>query len=85
LLSIGTIDPNTVVKVVKEVTEEDKRRQVLMDARPPLDEILNLHDFEVRLSSVDILDQSLRRSLCLGCGEGCPFTESLGLLFFCLG
>jgi L-lactate dehydrogenase (cytochrome) len=56
LLSIGAIDPNTVVKVVKEVTEEDKRRQVLMDARPPLDEILNLHDFEVRLSSVDILD-----------------------------
>lgn len=49
--SIGTVDPNTVVKVVKEVTEEDKRRQALMDARPPLDEILNLHDFEVSLPS----------------------------------
>lgn len=47
LHSIGAIDPNTVVKVIKEVTEEDKRRQALMDARPPLDEILNLHDFEV--------------------------------------
>ncbi|KAJ3513976.1 hypothetical protein NLJ89_g2631 [Agrocybe chaxingu] len=43
---IGSVDPNTVVKVVKEITEEDKRRQALMDARPPLDEILNLHDFE---------------------------------------
>ncbi|KIM40332.1 hypothetical protein M413DRAFT_28816 [Hebeloma cylindrosporum] len=43
---IGAVDPNTVVKIIKEVTEEDKRRQVLMDARPPLDEILNLHDFE---------------------------------------
>ena len=47
LHSIGAVDPNTVVKVIKEVTEEDKRRQALMDARPPLDEILNLHDFEV--------------------------------------
>jgi L-lactate dehydrogenase (cytochrome) len=54
LHSIGAIDPNTVVKVIKEVTEEDKRRQALMDARPPLDEILNLHDFEV--SSLLILN-----------------------------
>lgn len=45
--SIGAVDINTVAKVVKQVTEEDKRRQALMDARPPLDEILNLHDFEV--------------------------------------
>ncbi|KAG6920221.1 hypothetical protein DXG01_004990 [Tephrocybe rancida] len=43
---IGAIDPATVVRVVKAVTEEDKRRQALLDARPPLDEILNLHDFE---------------------------------------
>lgn len=47
-VSIGAIDPNTVAKVVKQVTEEDKRRQAMLDARPPLDEILNLHDFEVR-------------------------------------
>lgn len=45
--SIGDVDPEAFVKVVKEVTEADKRRQALMDARPPLDEILNLHDFEV--------------------------------------
>ncbi|KAF8190128.1 FMN-dependent dehydrogenase-domain-containing protein [Pholiota molesta] len=46
-IHIGAIDPNTVVKVVKEVTGEDKRRQVLMDARPPLGEISNLYDFEL--------------------------------------
>ncbi|KAF4563210.1 Cytochrome b2, mitochondrial precursor [Pleurotus pulmonarius] len=49
---IGAIDPNTVVKVVKEVTEEDKRRQALLDARPPLDEIINLHDFEAVAKAV---------------------------------
>jgi len=47
LFSLGVIDPNTVVKVVKEVTAEEKTRQQLMVARPSLDEIVNLHDFEV--------------------------------------
>lgn len=50
--SIGTIDPNTVVKAVKQVTEEDRRRQAMMDARPPIDEILNLHDFEAVAKAV---------------------------------
>jgi L-lactate dehydrogenase (cytochrome) len=49
---IGDVDISTVVKVIKEVTEEDKRRQALMDARPPLDEILNLHDFEAVAKTV---------------------------------
>ncbi|KAJ3477832.1 hypothetical protein NLI96_g10195 [Meripilus lineatus] len=44
---LGPVDASTVVKVVKEVTEEEKRRQALMDARPPLDNVINLHDFEV--------------------------------------
>ncbi|KAG2043909.1 glyoxylate dehydrogenase [Suillus americanus] len=43
---LGIVDPNTVVKVVKQVTAEEKRRQELMVARPSLDEIVNLHDFE---------------------------------------
>ncbi|KAF8891829.1 glyoxylate dehydrogenase [Infundibulicybe gibba] len=43
---IGAVDPNTIAKVIKEVTEADKQRLALMAARPPLDEILNLHDFE---------------------------------------
>ena len=44
--SLGAIDASTVAKVVKEVTEEEKRRQALVEARPPLDNIINLHDFE---------------------------------------
>lgn len=43
---LGEVDPATVVKVVKQVTEEDLRREAAMAARPGLDEILNLHDFE---------------------------------------
>ncbi|KAF8189022.1 hypothetical protein BJ912DRAFT_1059289 [Pholiota molesta] len=49
---VRAIDPNTVVKVIKEVTEEDKRRQALMDCRPPLEKILNLHDFEAVAKAV---------------------------------
>ncbi|KAL1938551.1 hypothetical protein VTO73DRAFT_11574 [Trametes versicolor] len=43
---LGLIDQSTLVKVVKEVTDEDRRRQALLDARPPLDTVLNMHDFE---------------------------------------
>lgn len=45
--SLGEIDPNTVIAVVKKVTEADQKREALLAARPPLSEILNLHDFEV--------------------------------------
>ncbi len=45
-IRLGLIDQSTVVKVVKEVTEEDRKRQALFDARPPLDTVLNMHDFE---------------------------------------
>lgn len=41
------MDPETVEKVEVKVTDEEKARQQRMAARPPLDEILNLHDFEV--------------------------------------
>ncbi|KAI0302338.1 glyoxylate dehydrogenase [Multifurca ochricompacta] len=44
---LGPVDPDTIVAIAKEVTEEEKRRQALLAARPPLDEIINLHDFEV--------------------------------------
>ncbi|KAI0688164.1 glyoxylate dehydrogenase [Cerioporus squamosus] len=43
---LGVIDASTVAKVIKEVTEEEKHRQALLDARPPLDNVINLHDFE---------------------------------------
>ncbi|KAE9411536.1 glyoxylate dehydrogenase [Gymnopus androsaceus JB14] len=43
---LGPVDPSTVTKVVKVLSEAEKQRQVLLENRPPLDEILNLHDFE---------------------------------------
>ncbi|KAL4079165.1 glyoxylate dehydrogenase [Scleroderma citrinum] len=43
---LGPVDPKTVVREKKVVTEEERKRQELMAARPSLDEIVNLHDFE---------------------------------------
>lgn len=49
--SLGPVDADTVVKVDVVVTDEEKARQGRMEQRPPLTEILNLHDFEVWRSS----------------------------------
>jgi L-lactate dehydrogenase (cytochrome) len=38
----------TVEKVEIKITDQEKARIERMELRPPLDEILNLHDFEVR-------------------------------------
>ncbi|KIK22694.1 hypothetical protein PISMIDRAFT_679885 [Pisolithus microcarpus 441] len=43
---LGPVDPKTVVKVEKVLSEEEKKRQELVAARPSIDEIVNLHDFE---------------------------------------
>ncbi|KAJ7682434.1 FMN-dependent dehydrogenase-domain-containing protein [Mycena polygramma] len=43
---LGPVEPDTVEKVVVEITDEEKARQQRISNRPPLDEILNLHDFE---------------------------------------
>lgn len=44
---MGPIEPNTVEKVQVKITDEEKARLERFSKRPPLDEILNLHDFEV--------------------------------------
>lgn len=49
---LGVIDASTVLKVVKEVTAEEKKRQVALAARPPVENILNLHDFEVSANAL---------------------------------
>ncbi|KAI0821419.1 glyoxylate dehydrogenase [Irpex lacteus] len=49
---LGVIDASTIAKVVKEVTEEEKQRQLALAARPPVENILNLHDFEVIAKAV---------------------------------
>ncbi|GLB37708.1 putative cytochrome b5 family protein [Lyophyllum shimeji] len=70
---IVVIDPATFVKAVKEVTEADKRREALIDARPPLDEVLKLHDFEaVAKSGMSMLVLFAIHLLtgCAECGSG---------------
>jgi len=47
LCSLGPVQPDTVEKVDVRITDEEKARQERISNRPPLDEILNLHDFEV--------------------------------------
>ncbi|KZO93869.1 hypothetical protein CALVIDRAFT_539522 [Calocera viscosa TUFC12733] len=43
---LGAIDPGTVTQVVREITSAEVERQERHERKPPLDEILNLHDFE---------------------------------------
>ncbi|EDR09093.1 uncharacterized protein LACBIDRAFT_296363 [Laccaria bicolor S238N-H82] len=43
---LGLVEPSTVEKVQVKITDEEKARQERVANRPPLDEILNLHDFE---------------------------------------
>ncbi|KAF8162372.1 FMN-dependent dehydrogenase-domain-containing protein [Pholiota molesta] len=43
---LGPVAPDTVQKVEVTITDEEKARQGRISQRPPLDEILNLHDFE---------------------------------------
>ena len=47
LHSLGPVEPDTVEKVEVKITDEEKARLERFSNRPPLDEILNLHDFEV--------------------------------------
>lgn len=46
--SLGVVDPSTVEKAETELTDADKARLQRAENRPPLQQILNLHDFEVR-------------------------------------
>jgi L-lactate dehydrogenase (cytochrome) len=43
---LGSVDLATVEKVEVKITDEERARQGRIAARPPLSEILNLHDFE---------------------------------------
>ena len=44
--SLGPVEPDTVEKVKVVITDEENARLERVENRPPLDEILNLHDFE---------------------------------------
>ncbi|KAG8933794.1 hypothetical protein FRC00_012790 [Tulasnella sp. 408] len=43
---LGPVDPSTVKEAPKELTAEQKQREERSRFKPPLDECLNLHDFE---------------------------------------
>lgn len=65
----------TVQKVVKVVTQEEKDRQARFDARPPLDECLSLHDFEVCLFKFLYYHLPLRADNHLPSDSSSPGTE----------
>jgi len=43
---LGPVEPDTAEKVEVVITDAEKARQARVASRPPLSEILNLHDFE---------------------------------------
>jgi len=47
LCSLGPVQPDAIETVEAVITDEEKARQERISNRPPLNEILNLHDFEV--------------------------------------
>ncbi|KAK4704179.1 L-lactate dehydrogenase (cytochrome), partial [Phenoliferia sp. Uapishka_3] len=49
---LGPVDMSKVEVVIKEVTAEEKERQVRIAEMPPLDECLSLYDFEAVAKSV---------------------------------
>ncbi|TCD66741.1 hypothetical protein EIP91_000982 [Steccherinum ochraceum] len=49
---LGRVEAGTALQVEVKVTDQEKLRQERMNARPPLSEILNLHDFEAIARSV---------------------------------
>lgn len=72
----------TVQKVEIKITDEEKARQERVQARPPLSEILNLHDFEVNFNRYAwFMGQGHSRTLKhTGYCEKCHARESMGLL-----
>ena len=82
--SLGPVDQSTVAKVKVEITDEEKARLKRVEARPPLSEILNLHDFEVKsthsLGKLTSLAYLIHRKIDhRSAGDA---RESVGLLLF---
>jgi hypothetical protein len=47
MFSLGSVEPHTAETIEVNITDDDLARRERMSNRPPLHEILNLHDFEV--------------------------------------
>lgn len=78
--SLGKVEPGSVKKVVKEITLGDKERLERKNKRPPLSEILNLHDFEVLKHIVVHILGPLTFCMNLGHCKASHVRESLGVL-----
>ena len=80
--SLGPVKPDTVEKVEVIITDEEKARLERFSNRPPLDEILNLHDFEVgrrlNFNTYYILFLILQ-----GNCQTSDARKGMGVLFFC--
>jgi hypothetical protein len=78
--SLGPVEPDTVEKVEVQITDEEKARLERFSNRPPLDEILNLHDFEVggRLN----IHHVYSLLICEGHCQTSDARKGMGLLFF---
>ena len=81
LHSLGPVEPDTVEKVEVKIADEEKARLERFSNRPPLAEILNLHDFEVgrRLNIQHVYSLLILEGHC----ETSDGRKGMGLLFFC--
>ena len=75
---MGTVEPFAAGNFYFNVTDEKGRER--MSNRPPLEEILNLHDFEV-LQMLTPNEKFIQLST-LGCCPSSHATKSMGILFF---
>lgn len=69
-----------MAKVEVQITDEEKARQERFESRPSLDQILNLHDFEVSSTSVFFHPNGMLL-LCAGYSKTSHAREGLGILF----
>ena len=83
VLSLGDIDASTVATVVKEVTEEQKKREVALAARPPVENVLNLHEFEIITKAV-IPEKAWVRSARVVCDVILTLPILQGILLLCI-
>ena len=81
--SLGDIDASTVATVVKEVTEEQKKREVALAARPPVENVLNLHEFEI-ITKAFIPEKAWVRSARVVCDVILTPTILQGILLLCI-
>ena len=69
--------------MVKEVTEEQKKREVALAARPPVENVLNLHEFEIITKAV-IPEKAWVRSARVVCDVILTLSILQGILLLCI-